>query len=94
MKTITKQQALEVIKATKGKIFTVEFFKKDGSYRKLNCRTGVKSYLNGGELKYDPLTKGLLPVFDLQKQSYRMINLNTLTSIKAEKEVYQVQEEA
>lgn len=92
MKTITKQQALNVIKATNGRIFTVEFFKKNGEYRKLNCRSGVKSYLNGGELKFDPKLKGLVPVFDLQSKGYRMINLNTLTSIKADKEVYKVLE--
>jgi hypothetical protein len=44
----------------------------------MNARFGVKKYLKGGELPYDPIAKGLLPVFDVQKGEYRMINTSTL----------------
>ena len=94
VKTITKGQALNIIKATNGRIFTAEFYKKNGEYRKINCRLGVKSYLNGGELRFDPKLKGLIPVFDLQSQGYRMINLNTLTSIRDNKVSYVVEDES
>jgi hypothetical protein len=63
-------------------IFTVDFIKKDGSLRKMNCRLGVKKHLKGGELKYNPTEKNLLPVFDMEKQSYRMINVSTIKEIR------------
>lgn len=88
MLIIDKKKAVEVIKKTNGRIFTVEFIKKDGEYRKLNCRLGVKSYLNGGELKFDPDLKDLIPVFDVQAKGYRMINLKTLVQIKDNKLTY------
>ena len=74
----------EAVKAIKGKIFSAEFVKKDGTLREMVCRTGVKKYLKGGELPFDPVEKGLLPVFDMQKQDYRMINLKTIRRIKLE----------
>lgn len=80
--TISKADAKTLIKATKGKFFTVTFTKKDGTTRVMNARLGVKAYLKGGELPYDPEPKGLIPVYDMGKQEYRMINTNTITNIK------------
>ena len=65
-----------------GKIFTVEFVKKDGTVRKMNARLGVKKHLKGGSLAFDPLERNLLPVFDMQKEGYRMINASTILTIK------------
>ena len=71
--------AKELIKEMQsGKFFTVEFIKKDGSRRVMNCRTGVKKYTNGKGLSFNPIAKSLLPVFDLQKKDYRFINLSTI----------------
>lgn len=74
-----------------GKIFTAEFIKKDGSIRKINCRTSVQKYTNGVGMSYNPISKGLIPVFDVQlakglqenerNKAFRMINTNTLISI-------------
>lgn len=65
-----------------GKIFTVEFIKKDGTLRKMNARLGVKKHLKGGTLAFDPSERNLLPVFDMQKEGYRMINASTILTIK------------
>ena len=65
-----------------GKIFTVEFIKKDGTLRKMNARLGVKKHLKGGTLAFDPSERNLLPVFDMQKEGYRMINASTILNIK------------
>ena len=65
-----------------GKIFTVEFIKKDGTLRKMNARLGVKKHLKGGTLAFDPSERNLLPVFDMQKEGYRMINSSTILNIK------------
>lgn len=72
---MTKRQ---FIKSTKGKIFSATFIKKDGSVRRMNARLGVSKGVKGTGMKYDPVKKGLITVFDLKKNAHRMINLKTL----------------
>jgi len=69
-------------------IFSVKFYKKDGTLREMVCRLGVKKHLKGGELAYDAKSLGYLPVFDMQKEDYRMINTNTIVEIKINGQVY------
>ena len=87
---ISKEEAKNLIKATNGKFFTVTFTKKDGTTRVMNARLGVKAYLKGGELPYDPDAKGLIPVYDVKTRDYRMVNLNTITNLKIGNNQYQV----
>lgn len=87
---ISKNKAEELIKASKGKIFTVTFIKKDGTIRVMNARLGVKAYLQGGSLPYDPTNKGLLPLFDIQIKKYRMLNLSTIKQLKINKKTYDI----
>ena len=83
------EQLRTIIKELAGNtIFGVTFVKKNGDIRDMVCRLGVKSHLKGGELPFDPVEKGLLPVFDMQKKGYRMINLKTVTEIRAGGTVY------
>lgn len=77
---MTVQELIEL--TNKGQIFSVKFVKKDGTLREMVCRLGVKKHLKGGTLNYDAKSRGLLPVFDMQKQAYRMINTKTLISAK------------
>jgi hypothetical protein len=91
---ISRSEAKQIIKDTKGKFFTVTFTKKDGTTRVMNARLGVKAYLKGGELPYDPSSKGtygLIPVFDIPKKAYRMINIDTITKLKIGNNEYEVQ---
>jgi len=81
---IDKLEAYVRMIETDGKIFSVKFIKKDGSLRKMICRLGVKKNLTGEGLKFDPIKKRLLPVFDMRKNDYRMINLAGIKSIKAQ----------
>jgi hypothetical protein len=91
VETINHEQAKKVIKDTKGKFFTVTFIKRtDGTTRVMNARLGVKAYLKGGELPYNPEPKGLIPVFDIQKRAYRMINLDTVVNLKVGNKEYNV----
>ena len=69
-------------------IFTATFVKKNGEVRVMNCRLNVKKHLKGGGLKYDAKARNLLPVFDMQKEAYRMINISTLIELKINGEVY------
>ena len=88
---ISKAEAKQMIRDTKGKFFTVTFINKDGSTRVMNARLGVKAYLKGGELPYDPESKGLIPVYDVKTGDYRMVNVNTITKLKIGNNEYQVQ---
>lgn len=90
MKTITQENAVKLIKSTEGRIFTVEFTKKDGSHRKMNCRLGVTKHLKGGELAYEPSEYDLITVFDVQKGGYRMISIDTLQQVAVDGEEYKV----
>jgi hypothetical protein len=89
-RTISKQEAAQVIKNTKGKYFTVSFTKKDGTNRVMNARLGVKIYLKGGTLPYNPDEKGLIPVFDAKTKGYRMVNINTINKLVIDKVEYEV----
>ena len=81
MKTINKRDILPLLEKNKSNIFSVVFLKKDGSIRRMLCRFGVKKHLKGGKLAFDPRERKLLVVFDMQKEAYRMINLETISNI-------------
>lgn len=81
-KQINLNQAISIIFSLNRSEFIVEFIKKDGTLRKMKCLKGVKKYLKGGKLSYNPIEKGLLPVYDLNKEAYRMINLSTILSLE------------
>jgi hypothetical protein len=94
--TISRADAKTLIQATKGKFLTVTFAKKDGTTRVMNCRLGVKAYLRGGTLPYNPNDFNLIPVWDPQAHrttgnGYRMISVNTITALKIGANEYTVQ---
>lgn len=70
-----------ISEAQDGKTFTVEFTKKNGEHRVMNARLGVKKGKTGKGLKYRPTERGLLPVYDMQKQGFRMINFDTIQRV-------------
>ena len=83
LQNISKLEAAQKIRDTKGRMFTVTFIKKsNGQKRVMNARLGVKAYLRGGVLPYDPNTKGLIPCYDVQKKDYTMINIQGITNLK------------
>ena len=78
-----------MIQATDGKVFSVEFTKKDGSLRKMSCRLGVKKGVKGtrpeatAKRNQTLADNGMLGVFEMfngtETKGFRTINLNTLT---------------
>lgn len=90
VKDISPIDAKNMIKSTKGKFFTVWFIKKDGTLREMNARLGVKAYLAGGTLPYDPESKALIPCYDIQTKGYRMINWTTIQKLKIGGRIYNV----
>ena len=76
----TAQQMLE--KARDGRVFTVEFVKRTtGEWRTMTCRRGVKKGVTGVGMAYDPLSRGLFTVYDMQKKAFRHINLKDLRAL-------------
>jgi hypothetical protein len=86
--TIDVDTAKKLIFDTKGKFFTVTFIKKDGTERKMNARLQVRKYLKGGELRYNPSEMGYIAVYDMQAKGYRMVNTNTIKTLKIGKKEY------
>lgn len=82
MKKVSAKKAVEMMKKTNGKMFTVDFVKKNGELRKMNCRLGVHQYVKGIGLSFDCEEKGLMPVFDLKVNEYRMVNLKTVKGLR------------
>ena len=91
-KTINKDKAKQLIEGTKGQIFSGLFIKKDGTHRLINARTGVTKHLkqDAKPRPYDPIKYDLIPVFDMTKKGYRMLNLNTLQKLIINKIIYKI----
>ena len=90
MITITSTRAKELIKESKGKIFSTTFIKKDNTVRVLTGRLKVTQYLkeNAKKQPYNPNKYNLQPVYDLKAKGYRMINFNTLLTLSINKTKY------
>jgi hypothetical protein len=81
---------IEKVKEMVGsKIFSVEFIKLNGEHRKMVCRLGVKKHLRGGSLSYDAKSLNLLPVFDMEKGDYRMINFDSIINVTVDGVTYE-----
>lgn len=78
----TANRMAQLIRESNGKLFTVTFTKRTNSrLRELRGRLGVKSYLKGGVLPFDPDDYDLIPVWDIEEQEYRMINIRGIISL-------------
>ena len=89
-KTVTPQEAVELISKAGSKIFTVTFVKRtDNSIRTINCRRGVSKGVKG-TAKKSAKKPGLITVFDMQLGEYRMINLSGIRTIRMGKTEYKV----
>lgn len=90
MKTVKVVGAFKRIQQTNGQIFSARFVKKDGTVRDMVCRLGVKKGVTGVGMAYNPFDKNLVPVFDMQKNAFRMINMDTVQYLKVNGEMVYV----
>ena len=91
MKTITTDQAKELIKETNGQIFSSTFIKKDQTIRTLTARLGKKYKSKTGKAApYKAQNYNLLPVYDMRKKAFRMLNFNTLLTLTINKNKYKI----
>lgn len=83
-KSLSRVKAIELVKSTKGRYFSAAFMKKDGSYRKIVSRTGVKKFRRTPDKKSFAHNSDnpYFLVYDIKKNGYRVINLETLLWVK------------
>ena len=93
MKTINKTTAKELIKESKGKIFSTTFVKKDNTIRTLTSRTGKQYTPTGKAAPYKAEEFNMMPLYDMRKKAFRMLNLNTLLTLSINKEKYLVEQQ-
>ena len=92
MKTINKTQAKELIKESKGLIFSATFTKKDGTNRILKARIGKKYTPTGNKAPYNPEEYNLMPLYDMKKKGFRTLNFNTLLTLSINKVKYLIEQ--
>ena len=74
-----------------GRMFTVDFMKKDNTRRKINARLGVRKHLkNNGVKNYDDAEKNLLTVYSLDSGGYRSVPVDRINEIRAHGRVYRI----
>ena len=89
------KKSSKLIRTLVGKrFFGVKFVKRtDNSVRTMLCKLGVVNWggnkqITGSGLKFDPEAKRLLPVFDVNKKAYRMVNLETIMELRFGGKIY------
>ena len=86
--TNKKPSINDVLKITSGGRFFSATFKKDnGELRTGIFRTGVKKGTTGKGLNFNPIERGLLPVYDT-RAGFRFIRVKNLISLTANKITY------
>lgn len=75
-------------------IFGATFIKKNGETRSGRFRSSatMTKDKNGKGMSWDPRSRDMLTVWDMDKGAYRMINGRTLQRLSAEGKVYEVSE--
>ena len=88
----TKELKSLISQLADGTIFSVMFVKRTtGERREMLCRLGVRKGIKGDSglgRAYDPLDKGLLTVYDMQRFSWRSIPVEGIEWLKIKGEVY------
>ena len=88
MQTINRNKAKELIKDSKGLIFSATFTKKDLSSRMMLARLGKKYTPTGKKAPYKAEDYNLIPLYDMKKKAFRMLNFNTLLTLSINKTKY------
>ena len=93
MNTINRTRAKELIKESKGLIFSTTFIKKDNTIRTLTSRTGKQYTPTGRAAPYKAKDYNLMALYDMRKKAFRMLNFNTLLTLSINKEKYLIEQE-
>ena len=80
-------KVMNLVEKAQGRIFSVEFIKKDGTIRKMTCRREVHKYSKGGKAGYEvnPLNVGVYEFCQRQgKEAYRNFNADRVLKMKVD----------
>lgn len=80
---MTRNQLVELIQSTKGKFFSVAYFKRDGSRRVMNGKNFYAELLKGGRSTLDNSLS--VPVVDRNKRAFRAVNADTVLEFRCGK---------
>lgn len=90
MKYVTRTELIQMIKSTKGRIFSLYFIKRgDGQIRRMNATTAIAKHLTGTGKPVSAAAK-LIVVTDLQKRAIRSIPHEGILEATIGGEVYKV----
>ena len=89
----TPDQVRDILQDANGSIVSCIFRKRTGEreLRKMVCRLGVSKGVTGAGMPYDPKAYDLIPVYDMRKHAFRMINLRTIMQLRYNGVLYIVQ---
>ena len=87
---IGKVKAAQMISDSNGRIFTATFIKGNGEIRVMNCRRGVTKGVKGSPKAINTEALGLITVYDMQSKGFKKLNLQNLTGLKINKQIYKV----
>jgi hypothetical protein len=91
MKPITQDKAKQLIKDSKGLIFSATYIKKDNTHRLINARLGTRyTSKTGRKAPYKAEDYNLQHVYDMRIKDFRMINYNTLLTLSINKNKYKI----
>lgn len=92
MESIHRTKVSKLIESAKGGFISITFYKKDGSKRTINGRTGVKKYLSKNPEKkvWNREPTPYVVLYDVRKREYRHANINTAEKIVVNKTEYKV----
>jgi hypothetical protein len=78
------------LKELGGKMFSIDYVKRNGEHRSLTGRLSVTAPLKGGENKVEAPDRPYLTVYDIQAAGYRTVNLDTTVRVRVNGRAYNV----
>jgi len=87
---ISRKKAVDLIANTKNIFGATHIKRTNKEIRVGSYKLGVTKGTNGNGLKYNPSSKNLIPVYDMNK-GFRMLDIDGLTELKIDHETYQVE---
>lgn len=87
---IKRSKVEAFLRSLGGKMFGIDYVKKDQTFRSLTGRLDVVAPLKGGENKVEALDRPYLTVYDVVAKGYRTVNLDTARRLRVNGTVYDV----
>lgn len=93
MKIVTRDQMIQKIRATNGRIMSILYrsARGDNHVRRLNCQTNVTKHLTGRG-KAAPASAKVITVYDLVVKNYRSLAFEGIIQATISGVVYEVRE--